>query len=311
MNRDSRRARLVLVLLLLTSITLIAVDYRTGGGPPLSALRNVSSSVLGPVERAAGAIADPVRRAVTGLGGLSSRQSELDRLRRENADLRQQVRLGDLDRSRADQLDRLLALAGRGQYRVLPARVIALGGTVGFEWTATIDAGARDGLRSGMTVVNGDGLVGRLTTVGTSTSTVLLAIDRTFSAGARLESSLKVGTVTGDGLRPLGFTLLDQNERIGVGQRLVTLGADTGSSFAPEVPIGVVTAVRNTPGAFTRSATVRPYVDFTSLYLVGVVVQAPRQVPRNAVLPPRPTPSAAPPPAAPAPSPTPSPTASG
>ena len=46
--------------------------------------------------------------------------------------------------------------------------------------------------------------------------------------------------------------------------------------------------MRGTPGSQTRTASVRPYVDFTSLDLVGVVVEPPRTDPRDAVLPPRP-----------------------
>ena len=43
-----------------------------------------------------------------------------------------------------------------------------------------------------------------------------------------------------------------------------------------------------TPGSQTRTAVVAPYVDFTSLDLVGVVVEPPRKDPRDAVLPPKP-----------------------
>jgi rod shape-determining protein MreC len=48
-------------------------------------------------------------------------------------------------------------------------------------------------------------------------------------------------------------------------------------------------SVRGTPGSQTRTASVRPYVDFTSLDLVGVVVEPPRTDPRDSVLPPRPS----------------------
>ena len=47
--------------------------------------------------------------------------------------------------------------------------------------------------------------------------------------------------------------------------------------------------VQGTPGSLTRTAVVQPYVDFTSLDLVGVVVEPPRTDPRDAVLPPKPS----------------------
>jgi len=54
--------------------------------------------------------------------------------------------------------------------------------------------------------------------------------------------------------------------------------------------VGVVRSVQGSPGSQTRTAVVEPYVDFTALDLVGVVVEPPRTDPRDGVLPPRPTP---------------------
>ena len=51
-----------------------------------------------------------------------------------------------------------------------------------------------------MTVLNGDGLVGRVKTVGPTTSTVLLAVDPESSVGVRLEGSMEVGFTTGQGV---------------------------------------------------------------------------------------------------------------
>jgi len=52
--------------------------------------------------------------------------------------------------------------------------------------------------------------------------------------------------------------------------------------------VGEVVDVEETPGSLTRAAMVKPYASFTSLDLVGIVVEPPREDPRDAVLPPRP-----------------------
>ena len=54
------------------------------------------------------------------------------------------------------------------------------------------------------------------------------------------------------------------------------------------VPIGVIERVEPTPGELTKVALARPYVDFSALDVVGVVVQGPRRDPRDALLPPAP-----------------------
>jgi len=298
MNRD-RRLRVVLALLVLTSLTLITADFRSGSASssaPLRSARSGTAAVFGPVQRALGGAASSVGSALGSLPRLGRYRSDADRLRKENNDLRTELRTSELARQRAAELDRLLRVAGAGQYRLVPARVVALGQALGFEWTATLDAGSRDGVTTDMTVVNGEGLVGRIKSVGPYTSVVLLAIDGTFSAGARLEGSLDIGLVTGKGQQPMAFQLLNPQAKVSAGDRLVSLGSPDNKPFVPGVPIGSVSSVDTTPGALVRSALVTPYVSFGALDLVGIVVEPPRQNPRDGVLPPKPEPT----PAAPA-----------
>src|SRR5204862_5265574 len=106
--RDSRRARLVLALLLLTALTLITVDYRTNGGGPL---RSIGNAVFGPMERAVSAVARPVGSFFSSLGHLSSYRSENERLRKRNQQLRGQLRLTDTDRAHLAAAEKLLDLA--------------------------------------------------------------------------------------------------------------------------------------------------------------------------------------------------------
>lgn len=291
MNRDTRRSRVLLALLLVTSVVLVVIDHRAEGSSPLDGIRQAAAAVFGPVEQVAAAIASPVSDAVDSVSRLGDDGDELDRLRRRNDELTRKLRTSELDRSRAAELDALLRVAGAGRYRVVPARVIAIGAAQTFSWTVTIDAGTRDGIHPDMTVLNGDGLVGRVKTAGPSTATVLLAIDPDSSVGVRLEGSMEVGFTTGQGLdegSALDLRLLDGQSSVARGDRMVTFGSQGDTPYVPGVPVGVVRSVQGSPGSQTRTAVVGPYVDFTALDLVGVVVQPPRSDPRDAVLPPRP-----------------------
>jgi rod shape-determining protein MreC len=283
-----------LTLLLLTAFTLITLDYRSGGSP-FSFLRSAASAIFGPLERAATAIARPVGDAVSDIGHLGSDQAQIRKLQDENAALQEQLRLGQLDHSRLVELQNLDQLTARGRFETKAARVIAVGGALGFERTVAVDLGSRDGIRKNMTVVNGNGLVGRVESVGPTTSTVLLAIDREFTVFARVAPGLETGYVSGSGEPDtMTLTLLSQNAPLRAGQTLVTVGPADASIFAPEIPIGVVRRVQQTPGALTRSADIRPFVDFTGLDIVGIITKAPPRLPRGALLPPSPTPSPTP-----------------
>ena len=307
--RDSRRARVVLAVLLLTAFTLITLDYRSGGGGPL---RRIANAVFGPIENAVGDVARPIGSFFSGLGHLSSYKSDNAKLRKDVAELRAQLRLTDAERARLADEEKLLHLDQIAQFRIVAAHVSAVGSSLDFESTATIDVGSRDGITPDMTVIDGDGLVGKTLSVGPTTTTVLLANDVQFSAGARLESSELIGHVDGGGRGPMKFTLLDSQGEIKVGARLVTFGDIGQKPFVPEVPIGRVTRVVPTPGALTRTAEVAPYVSFDALDVVGVVVSAPRTIKRDSLLPPSPTPTPTPPPGTPpaTPASTPSPTPS-
>ncbi len=297
MNHDGRRARLLLALLLVTSVALIAIDNRGGSQSPLAGLRSAAAAAFGPVERVAAAVASPVGDAVHSMGSLGNDKARADRLAARNQSLLRELRTTTLDRNRVAELDRLLHLAGAGRYRIVPARVIAVGSAQSFAWTVTLDAGSHDGLRPDMTVVNGDGLVGRVTTVGPTTATVLLAVDPESSVGARLEATMQVGFTTGQGVSTgsgLDLQLLDSQSTVSPGDRLVTFGSQGAAPYVPGVPIGRVVSVQGTPGSQTRSAVVKPFVDFTALDLVGVVVEPPRRDPRDAVLPPAPSSAPAP-----------------
>ncbi|WP_405017427.1 rod shape-determining protein MreC [Kitasatospora sp. NBC_00070] len=289
--RDTRESRLLLVLLVAVAFALITVDIKGGESSPLSGARRAAASVLGPVERGAAGVVDPVAGTVRAVRDAGTHQARLDQITRENTDLRQRVASSDTASGRTKQLDELLRTAGNGGYTVKAAQVIAIGAAQGFSWTITIDAGSDDGLTRDMTVINGQGLVGRITTIAPTTATVLLASDPGFSVGTRMEGSGEIGFANGQGTGPMKVSLLNGKAQVKAGDRLVTFGSQSGRPFVPGVPVGKVVEVEATPGQLTKTVLVEPYVQFTRLDLVGVVVVPPRTDPRDAVLPPASTPA--------------------
>lgn len=290
--RDTRRRRVVLVVLLLVSLTLIALGGGSSG--PGKALRGAAGTVLGPVQRAVAAAWQPVHDFFGGLG--QSDRARLDQLQQENDRLRLQQRTNEYAQSRADELDALLRVANLGQYTILPAQVIAVTPAQGFSNTVLIDAGSKDGLKVGMTVINGDGLVGRVKSVTGSTATVLLAIDPDYKVGVRLSNTLALGWSTGNGTnQPLTYAPFQNNQAMTPGTVAVTWQQPQ-LNIPGGIPVGTIVSNQGAVGS-NRSATVRPFVDFDTLDLVGVVVVLPRTDPRDRLVPsplPTPTPSSTP-----------------
>lgn len=286
--KDTRESRLLLVLLVAVAFALITVDIRGGDDSPLNGARDATASVLGPVESGVSGAVQPVADALRSLRESGTSGDRIRALEQQNVSLEQRVSSSDLVDNRTAQLTHLLGAAGAGQYTIKAAEVVAIGAAQGFSWTVTIDVGSLDGIQRDMTVINGDGLVGRITTVAQDTSTVLLASDPEFSVGTRMEGSGEVGFTTGQGNGPMRVELLNGQAQVKAGDRMVTFGSQGGRPFVPGVPVGTVSRVENTPGQLTRTVLVQPFVHFTSLDLVGVVVRPPAADPRYSVLPARP-----------------------
>ncbi|MGA4841940.1 rod shape-determining protein MreC [Streptomyces sp. G45] len=286
--RDTRESRLLLVLLIAIAFALITVDIRGGEDSPVDGARQAAATVFGPVEDGMASAVDPIGNAIGAVRDSGDRHDRIAQLERENAALKAKLGSDDRNRSRVKQLDALLKKAGAGQYGIKGAEVIGIGAAQGFSWTVTIDAGANDGLKRDMTVLNGDGLVGRVTTVGPSTATVLLANDPDFTVGTRMEKTDELGFASGQGDRPLRVQMLNGKAKVKKGDRLVTFGSQADRPFVPGVPVGEVVRVDPSGGDLTRNVYVRPYVGFSKLDVVGVVVEAPRKDPRDTVLPDKP-----------------------
>ena len=282
--RELRKARLVLALLILTSITLIVVDLRGGVGGPLQPLRTVTTAVIGPLERGAAAVISPVQSFVQAVANWGDQQATIDELTVQNEQLRAQVDTADVDRDRVAALDALLGLAADTSVDIVPAEVIAVGPAQGFAWTVTLDAGSGDGVSEGMAVLNGGGLVGRVVSVGPDTATVLLIVDATSTVGGRLAGSAQIGIVSGTGRQDLmTMQLLDPLAPVQSGDVVVTFGSQSGRPYPPGIPVGVVESVSGTPGQLTRVANLTPYADVSMMSIVGIVVNPPRTDPRPVI----------------------------
>jgi rod shape-determining protein MreC len=287
-GRGLKRSRLVVAVLLVIAFALITIDYRTGqgsGGP-----RGFVHTVVGGIEDGVTAVTRPIGRTVSSLVHPNRYHDEADRLTSENAALRRQLAdRGTIDQE-AGELSSLRLLADKGQYTIVPARVIAIGDVSGTDWTVTVNAGTSDGLSVDKIVLNDKGLVGTVVSLTAHTAVVRLFCDPRSRIGARLEGTGLLGSVAGgSGPDKLVFTLYDASYQVRPGQRLVTFGS---LDYVAGVPIGEITKVTDV-GGLSRTAEVRPFVSVGTLDLVGIVVGKPASAPGDRVLPPRPLPSGA------------------
>jgi len=275
MPPERRRSRSVLAVLVLVALVLITVDYRQGGSGSVAALQRGAMTVFGPVQ-------DGFATAVRPIGGFFSSIGQLGSLRAENqalqADL-EELRQGSVSVAALEQENaELRALVGmQQQYQLVTTggRVVAQPPNA-FEWSVLLDVGADDGVAPGMAVVNAGGLVGKLTEVTRTHSRVQLLTSPSAGYAVRIAATGETGTLSGRGARPFQLEMSDPEAAIPPDAEVVT-HAFQGTEIPDAVPVGVV---ETPPEGFEEGARfldVRPYVDFTQLGVVLVVLNGPQQ----------------------------------
>lgn len=272
--RRSRRHRFVLVLLALTSITVLTLDYRGGGNGALESVRRTARDAFAPIQSAADRVVSPVTGFVNTITHYTNLKAENTKLRRQLDEAQAAaIRGADADRER-QALQKLAGIDYAGGLATVAARVISTAPT-NFQLTITLDHGTDSKLAVGMPVVTDAGLVGRITQVSKIRSTVLLITDPSSNVGVRLATSGKEGVIKGDGAdQPLPLDLIDTDVPVAPGEPVVTSGLEKGL-YPPQIPVGRVRSAKIAPGALQQDIQVDPSVDLVSLEFVSVLVWTP------------------------------------
>ncbi|MBR5318406.1 MAG: rod shape-determining protein MreC [Peptococcaceae bacterium] len=209
--------------------------------------------------------------------------TEKEALQQENEALKQQLSQRNNELTQMDEISmeniRLRELLNykeetRGQYQLQLAGIIAENNT-NLQHTITLDKGSNDGVVTGMTVLNHWGLIGRITAVLPDSSEVMLLPDRESAIGARVRSTREViGVVEGDGSGSSSLQMihLPHDADLYVGDSLTTSGLD--GVFPGGIQIGEVTAIEYSANGLTKTATVKPYVNFSRLEEVFVLMNS-------------------------------------
>jgi rod shape-determining protein MreC len=207
---------------------------------------------------------------------------ELVGVRRENAELRQQLTALENQQARIQELQsenqRLGDLLELREVLSAPAVAVDVIGSDpnALSRTLIVGQGSRGGLRRDMAVLCTEGVVGRLIVVAPDASRVLLIDDHNSALDAIDQRSRARGIISGvidDGLT---MKYVGRSEDLQPGDKIVTSGMD--GIFPRGLLVGEVARVsQEGPGLFLN-IEVRPAVDFSKLEQLLVVTQKPPEL---------------------------------
>jgi rod shape-determining protein MreC len=267
----------LLAVVLLAQLLLLAVQIKRDSHGRL--IRVWAITAVSPFERSGAWGFDRVRGVWRRYFALQNTSRENEALRVENDALKLAIAQLQGKAAEGDRLAELLNF--HNSHKDVPmvgARVIgASAGTA--SRTVEIDRGERDGIRRDMPVITPDGAVGKVIEVYRDNAQVLLLTDKDGGAGALLIESRIQSPVVGTGEPLLSMKYVANDDKVNVGEQVVTSGMD--KIFPRDIPVGIVQEIK--PGVPFKTILLRPAAKLNRLEAVIVLLsQQPLEFPKDA-----------------------------
>jgi rod shape-determining protein MreC len=291
-DKTVRRRRVVLGLLVASSLILLTAYFGESAGGGLHAVQRGVLQVVSPIQEGASRALKPFRDFFGWAGDTIHAKGKVKDLTKQRNQLYREL-VGERGaKSENARLQNLLQLDGNGvnAFKPVSARVIGYAPTLWFA-TINIDKGSSSGIRKDMPVIAADqdngGLIGKVTNVAGDAAQVTLITDHTITVPSRVIADphnnkpprSSAQSVTGDLQTEVGkpndliLLYTTRNDDIRPGDSIVSSGLCSSrlqGIYPPDLPIGKVTNVQDS-GTDDQKVHVRPLVNMRRIQFVQVL----------------------------------------
>jgi rod shape-determining protein MreC len=279
-DKTVRRRRAVLALLVVLALILLTAYFGEARNGTLHSLQRGFLTVVAPIQDGANKALKPVRDLFSSIDEVFHAKSQNAELRKQNDALRREIVAEQIDHQSYDQLLGMFHLDNQlsiGDYQPVTATVVSQSPNLWYS-TVLIDKGSSAGIQLEDPVINGEGLVGKVTEVVADGAQVTLITDSTMGVSARLGTSSTTGIIKPKVGEPNDLLLeyLPATTPIDKGEYVFTSGtvAPPDDSLYPRgIPIGEVTSGAEESGY--EDLNVHPFADLRNLDVVQVLTVAP------------------------------------
>jgi rod shape-determining protein MreC len=262
----------VIIAVALCLTVILAASFSRGGASPFGLK---VQSLISSVQKPLATFTQSIERGVQGVFYFRSLADENQKLQERIARLEGEML--DLKLSQADiqelrQLSAALNYKGVAEAALkVAANVVSMDGSNHFN-LFTIDTGTESGIYKDATVVNGQGLIGRIYETGKGFSKVMSVTDSNANVSFRIyrsDTESYIGIVYGDAGGGLAGYMLDTDAVVKVGDPVITSGMGL---YPAGLVIGAVSAVFSQGDSLLRYIEVEPAVDFQNISKVLVIM---------------------------------------
>jgi rod shape-determining protein MreC len=279
-DKQVRRRRAVLALLVGLSLILLTAYFGESIGGPLRTIQRGMLEVLSPIQEGASRALKPFKDLTNWVGDTFDAKDRASRLQKERNQLRKQVVGAQAARTENAQLKRMVGFDQANSittYKPVSGRVIGRSPSLWFS-TITVDVGTSDGVRRNQPVVDGAGLVGKVTDTTSDASIVTLITDHSSGVSSTVQSNNDSGILQTAAGNPNDLLLqfLPSRSTVKKGDTIVTSGTKSSrldSLFPPDIPIGTVTKSDPEELNLYQRVHVRPFADLRRLDFVQVLTR--------------------------------------
>jgi rod shape-determining protein MreC len=262
---------------LIIAVALALVLLSTARSVHLDGVRGFASTVFEPVQGFFTGIGNGARDFFDTVTSVGQVAEENRSLKRQIAQLQQQLTRAQSTDLTNQQLQALLDLRTSLNIHTVAATVIARD-PEGISQSITVRAGTQQGVQKGMAALGPHGLVGRVVTVHRTTSQVMLVTDPNNPVNVMLGATHLPGTVMiSQGKMSVQFPSAPTDLKIDTGAALVTSGI--GGNYPNGLPVAAVVKYQYQAYSQAQVADVAPLDDLGRLEVVEIDLDFVPQLP--------------------------------
>ena len=257
---------IITIIILILAVILSNIDVKN-----MSYVENVFSSIVMPIQNGLTYLKNKMAGNNSFFEDISKLQEENEELKKRNSELEQSLRELEIIKAENETLKEYVNLKDKYRnYQTIPAYIINKDIT-NYNETIVINVGEKDGIKTNMTVIADQGLVGHVISTTQTTAKIRTIIDTASSVSSTISTTREAIIVTGtlEKNSTLKASYIPTDATILENDKIETSGL--GGIYPKGIPIGTIKEIVNTKNITDRYAYVETAVDFKKLETVLVI----------------------------------------
>lgn len=261
--------------ILVLSVTFLGLIIFTVKNEEKDAVSSGAAVVMNPLQQIFYNMNNGLKNTVDYFLNFSDVKAENNTLTQENIQLKNQLLEYEKLKEENDRLREVLNFKNsKNNYDYLGTEIIGYSGE-SFLKGYIVDKGENDGIKKNMIVISNSGLVGQVTSVGSNWAIVQSLINENVAVSVTVSDTRETtgilkGYTTHSNEHLTKITNLSIDSKIKEGDVILTSGL--GQIYPKDVRIGEVISVETDEIKVMKTAIVKPYVDFTKLEELFIVI---------------------------------------